>query len=131
MTHAIRLTSDYARERAVAAILKAPDGYEVHLKPRKRSTEQNSLMWAVLTDISRAKPEGRCHTPEVWKELFMHAMGHELRFNMGLNGEPFPAGFRSSKLTVGQMSELIEFIYATVAKKGWHVDWTEPKEAAA
>ncbi|MGR1580705.1 recombination protein NinB [Thalassobius sp. S69A] len=37
---------------------------------------------------------------------------------MGLNGEPFPVGFRSSAMTVSQMSDLIEFISAWAAQHG-------------
>jgi hypothetical protein len=40
----------------------------------------------------------------------MHACGHESHFMPGLNGEPFPAGFRSSKMNKEQMGELMDFI---------------------
>jgi hypothetical protein len=78
----------------------------------------------MLTDVSVSKPEGRSLTPEAWKALAMHACGYEVQFLNGLNGEPFPVGFRSSRLTVSQMSELIEFLYAYGAKHG--VKWTGP-----
>jgi len=67
-------------------------------------------MWAMLSDISRAKPDGRVHTPDVWKALFMSACGHEVQFLMGLDGNPFPAGFKTSKLRKDQMADLITFI---------------------
>jgi len=80
--------------------------------------EQNDKMWAMLSEISEAKPQDRSHTPEVWKALFMHALGHEARFEIGLNGEPFPIGFRSSRLSVSQMSDLIEFMNSWCAQNG-------------
>jgi len=87
-------------------------------------------MWAMLTDVSRAKPEGRMHTPDTWKALFMQACGHAVHFEMGLSGEPFPVGFRSSRLSKAQMSELIEFILAWGTEKG--VPWSdESREEAA
>jgi hypothetical protein len=92
------------------------------IREATRSLDQNALLWSVLSDISRAKPEGRCHTPEVWKCLFMSACGHAVQFEMGLDGKPFPVGFRSSKLTKAQFSELIEFIYSWCAEKGVHID---------
>lgn len=95
----------------------APRSVVTFAAPR-RSTEQNALMWKLLTEVSKAQPEGRKHTPEVWKELFCHALGYELRFVMGLTGEPFPLGFRTSKMSVAQMSDLVEFIYAWCAGKG-------------
>lgn len=75
-------------------------------------------MWALLADVAQAQPRGRQHTPETWKALFMHACGHETRFEMGLNSEPFPMGFRSSKLTKEQMGELMDFIEAWGAQNG-------------
>jgi hypothetical protein len=80
-------------------------------------------MWAMLSDISRAKPEGRRMTPDLWKAVFMQACGHEVQFLQGLDGQPFPAGFRSSRLSVAQMAELISFIQA----KGdeWGVRWSD------
>jgi hypothetical protein len=92
------------------------------IREATRSLDQNALLWSVLSDISRAKPEGRCHTPEVWKCLFMSACGHAVQFEMGLDGKPFPVGFRSSKLTKAQFSELIEFIYSWCAEKGIQID---------
>lgn len=83
----------------------------------------------MLSDLSRAKPEGRMHTPEVWKHLVMHACGHAVQFEIGLNGQPFPTGFRSSRLTKAQMSDLIEWVYAYGAEHG--VVWSEPEAMAA
>lgn len=88
----------------------APRDAVVNIREATRNADQNAKMWAMLSDISRVKPDGRKHTPEVWKALFMHALGYETRFEMGLNGEPFPVGFRSSRLSVSQMADLITFI---------------------
>ena len=80
----------------------APKDAVVNIREKRRSVSQNDKMWAMLSDISRAQPDGRKHRPEVWKELFMHALGHQTQFEMGLDGQPFPVGFRSSRLTVGE-----------------------------
>ncbi len=100
----------------------------VTIRPERRSEDQNAKMWAMLSDVSQAMPEGRRHTPEVWKQLFMHACGWSSQFEMGLNGEPFPTGFRSSRLTKAQMSELIECIYERGAV--WGVRWSDETEDA-
>ena len=50
--------------------------------------------------------------------MFMHACGHAVQFESGLDGKPFPTGFRSSKLSKSQMSDLIEFIHAYAASNG-------------
>jgi hypothetical protein len=125
--HTILLNSPHSRHRAHQLIERAPDGYVCEISPPTRSNDANAKMWAMLTDISLAKPEGRMHSPEVWKTLAMHACGHEVQFLNGLNGEPFPAGFRSSRLSVAQMSELIEFLYEFGARHG--VRWSEPQGA--
>jgi hypothetical protein len=97
----------------------------VTIRAATRSLDQNARLWAVLSDISRAKPEGRRHTPEVWKNLMMHACGHAVQFEMGLDGQPFPVGFRSSKLSKSQMSDLIEFAQEYGSRHG--VVWSEPE----
>jgi hypothetical protein len=56
----------------------------------------------------------------------MAALGHEVMFTMGLNDQPFPIGFKTSKLTKPQMSDLIEFIYAYGAQH--NVKWSEKYE---
>lgn len=117
-----------ARETAHRLIDAAPVGAVLNVRPATRSTDQNALMWALLSDVSRAKPDGRMHTPEVWKALFMHACGHAVAFETGLSGEPFPIGFRSSRLTKAQMSELIEFILAWGTERG--VAWSDEARAA-
>ncbi|WP_226552939.1 recombination protein NinB [Celeribacter naphthalenivorans] len=111
------------RQFAHTLLDKAPADAIVNIRKATRTVDQNAKMWAMLSDVSRARPEGRICTPETWKCLFMHALGHETRFELGLNGEPFPVGFRSSSLNKEQMSDLIEFIYAWGSERG--VVWTE------
>ena len=51
----------------------------------------------------------------------MKACGHAVQFEMGLDGEPFPMGFKTSRLTKEQMSELIEFIHAWAAQNNINI----------
>jgi len=124
----IVLTGQRARDEAIRLIGIAPAGAIVNVRTAKRTVDQNAKFWAMLSDVSRAKPEGRCHTPEVWKALFMHACGHAVQFEMGLNGQPFPTGFRSSRLTKAQMADLIETVSEYGARHG--VRWSDEKAAA-
>lgn len=126
------ISGSTSRATAHRLIDAAPAGAVVHVKVAKRTTEQNDKMWALISDVSRAQPDGRKHITEVWKALFMNACGYAVQFETGLSGEPFPVGFRSSRLTKQQMSELIEFIIAWGTERG--VAWTDPAmadEAAA
>lgn len=118
MTHTVIIVGEKQREFAHKLVSQAPVGYVVSVKPQNRSGKQNALMWALLTEISKAKPHGREATPESWKLLFMHACGHACQFEIGLNGQPFPVGFRSSQLSKEQMSDLIEYIRAYAAEAG-------------
>lgn len=118
----IRLAGDPQRHRAKELIDAAPDRAIVNIRPETRSNEQNALLWSLLSAVSRAKPDGRTHTPDVWKALFMSACGHAVQFEVGLDGAPFPLGFRSSRLTKEQMTDLIEFILQYCAEKGIPVD---------
>ena len=122
MTHKVLLGSD--RTRVHAMIDKAPSGYLVTINEPRRSGEQNDKMWAMLTDISVAMPEGRRMIPDEWKAVFMQACGWEQQFLEGLDGRPFPTGFRSSRMTVSQMKDLITFIQAYGDQQG--VKWSDP-----
>lgn len=113
-----------ARMTAHRLIDVAPDGFVVNVREPTRTSEQNDKMWAMLGDISRQKPLGRRHTPDDWKAIAMNACGWECQFIEGLDGRPFPNGFRSSRLTIRQMSTLIEWLDAFGSENG--VKWTTP-----
>lgn len=129
MSQTVILSGPSRRALAKQIIDRAPQDAVVTVRAATRSTDQNAKMWAMLSDLARAKPEGRTHTSEVWKQLVMHACGHAVQFEIGLNGQPFPTGFRSSRLTKQQMGDLIEWIYAYGAEHG--VVWSEPEKVAA
>lgn len=111
MTQTVVLTSPKSRQTAHMLIEAAPHGAVVSVKAATRTNDQNDYMWALLSEISRAKPEGRRWTPETWKAAFMHSLGHQVQFCEGLDGSgPFPLGFRSSRLSKQQMADLITCI---------------------
>ena len=84
-----------------------------------RTQLQNARFWAMLGDVSRqVELFGRRATADVWKARFMNACGHEVQFEQGLSGEPFPVGFRSSNLSVSQMCDLQEYMAAYGAEQG-------------
>lgn len=126
MSQTVILRGDSQRMLAKALIDKAPVDAVVTVKEATRNLDQNARLWAMLSDISRAKPEGRTMTAELWKCVMMQACGHEVQFLNGLDGLPFPAGFRSSRLTVRQMADLITFVAAYGDQHG--VKWSEQYE---
>lgn len=119
----IILATRRQREIAHDLVTRAPTGAVVNIRAAARTSDQNAKMWALISDISRAKPEGRTHSPDVWKSLFMSACGHAVQFENGLNGQPFPVGFRSSRLSKSEMADLITCIEEYGARHG--VAWSE------
>jgi len=115
------------RNFACKMIMRAPINAVCNIREATRSSDQNAKLWAMLSDISRAKPDNRMHTPEVWKALMMKACGHAIQFVLGIDGEPFPVGFRSSRLSKSQMNDLIAFTQEYGDRKNvqwsWHDDF--------
>jgi hypothetical protein len=126
MTQTVWLRSVHQRRLAHQLIDHAPVDAVVKVSAAKRSNDQNAKMWAMISDVSRQKPEGRLHVPEVWKAIFMAACGHEVQFENGLDNKPFPIGFRSSNLSKTQMADLIEYMYFYGSKHD--IKWSEEYE---
>jgi len=120
------LRNDRIRENAINEIREAKDDSRVEIKAPVRSLDQNSKMWAMLTDISQQlELKGEKYPPEDWKTLILHEMGKETRFIPSLDGHGFvPLGVSSSKLSKQEMSDLIEYIYALGSQQ--NVIWSEP-----
>ncbi len=117
------------RQRAHALIDAAPEQAVVNVAAPRRTNDQNALLWALLSEISRAKPQGRSLTPDVWKALFMHEAGFKCTFEPTLDGQGVvPLGFKSSRLRKAEFSELIEAINAFAAEHG--IGLSEHREAA-
>lgn len=103
-----------------------PVGYWVALSGRRRSVEQNAHLWAICTAFSeQAVIDGKTLTPDRWKAVFMHSAGHKMEMLPSLDGGWFATGFRSSKLSVKQMSELIELMIAEAAQRGVKFHWEQ------
>lgn len=123
--HTIILSTDIQRMNARRLIDTAEPGSVFNIREAARTSAQNDKMWAMLTDIARAKPDGREHTPRQWKSIFMASCGHKPSFLPSLEGDDFLCeGYKSSRLTKAQMSDLIESMYEFGARK--NVVWSEP-----
>lgn len=108
------------RIRASRWCHKAPLGCRIEFKEAKRSNDQNSLLWAYLTDVaSQADHNGRKYSADQWKIIFLHAIGREVQFIPSLDGKAFiPWGQSSSDLSRAEMTALIDFIDAWCAQNG-------------
>jgi hypothetical protein len=121
------LTSRSVRERAIDWINRAPPGTRVEFKAAQRSVDQNSRLWAMLSDVAIQKTHaGRRYTADQWKVLFLHACGREIQFLPALDNSTFlPYGQSSSDLSKQEFSELLDFVDAWGSQNA--VVWSEPK----
>ena len=116
----IILNSQMDREKASQWLNAAPWGMRIEFKEAKRSTEQNARMWAMLSDIAGQKTHlGQKYSTEVWKCLFMSALGQETKFVPALDGKSVvPILHRSSDLSKGEMTDLIELMMSWGCENG-------------
>lgn len=100
-----------ARRRAVEAVIDSPDGMVVTIKPKTRSLEQNSRLWAMLNDIAKqVEWHGSKLDAEAWKHVFSAALKKQ-DVVPNIDGTGFVVlGLSTSKMTKAELSELIELI---------------------
>lgn len=113
---------------AVRFLTSAPALTVVTFKRNRRTVDQNSLMWRLLTLISaQLEWHGQKYTAEDWKDFAMHAL-RRARWMPSEDGGMVPIGMRTSDLTKDEMSELVEFLYAFGAQH--EVDFGEDGKGA-
>lgn len=132
----IIIRNDRDRARAINWIHNASDGTVVEFRKKNRSGDQNAAMWSILSQILKQRPfhNGVKMSGVLYKAVFMQALGAELVMLPTLDGDGlFPFGHRSSKLSVSEMSDLIELMLAWAATNGLtieHFDGVEQARAA-
>ena len=124
--------TDYTRARIHAAIDMAPSGARVTLEDGPpRSHPQNRLMWRLLNFFADQVVHGdQKYDSETWKCILLKAYGKELSFVPALDGlSTVCLGYRSSMLSIDEMSGFIEFLFATGTELGvaFEDDLPEPR----
>jgi hypothetical protein len=101
------------RDDLMEALRQAALGSTVEIVDDPRTSQQNRLMWALLNKVAEQVLHcGERWEPEDYKAAFLKAMGKRLRFMPALDGQGVVAiGYRSSRLSKDEMSEMIERIY--------------------
>ncbi|WP_218815472.1 recombination protein NinB [Xanthomonas oryzae] len=138
MTHFILRPEGDARERMADAwafamqILKAGKNARVEVKELlpKRSIEQNSRLWAMLTDVSlqvQWPVDGKMQrlSPEDWKCIFTAGLTKHQRVAQGIDGGFVMLGSSTSRMTVAEMCDLQELISAFGAERGMR--WSDQR----
>ena len=115
-----------------ATELAVEHAVEVIVRPVKsrRTLEQNAKLWAMLGDISRqvewpVNGVMQKLDSEDWKALMTAAARQEIRMAQGINGGVVMLGESTKRMTVAELGDVIECMYAFGADKG--VIWSEPK----
>ena len=113
-----KLVSDQVRAHCIDEIARAPLGKVVTIDDAKRTQDQNSLMWAMLSDISeQVEWYGTKLTKDEWKDVFSAALKRH-KVVPGLDGGFVVCGQSTSKMTKRQMSDLVELMNAFCAERG-------------
>ena len=122
------LAHELARRNAQQAILEAPTGYVVEIKPKSRSLDQNAKIHALIQEVSQKVIwAGKLQEVETWKRLltaaWLRARGEPVEMLPAIDGYGVDVVFRpTSKLTVEEMSEFIEYVQAWAVEQGIQID---------
>jgi hypothetical protein len=127
MTRAtITIKTDDHRAKIARWAQNVEEGTVVTFRKKSRSTEQNAKMYAMLGEVSeQVEWFGQKLDVDDWKDVFTASLRHA-RVVPGIDKGTFvPLGMHTSTLTVEEMTNLIELIYAFGAEHG--VVFKEPK----
>lgn len=126
----LTLNTDAERRLAISWVTKALPGTRLELRGAKRSLDQNALLWARLTDVSKqVEWYGQKLAPGDWKEMFTASL-RKARVVPGIDPGSFVLlGLHTSDMGTEEMSNLLDLIDAFAAEHG--VSWSEPKQEAA
>jgi beta-xylosidase len=104
---------------------KTGDGTVVEFRKPTRSIVQNALLWSCLADLSKqVNWYGQYLSAEGWKDVLTASLRH-CRVVPGIDKGTFvPLGMRTSQMTIPEMSELLELLFAFGAEHG--VTFTDP-----
>lgn len=128
--------TEAARQKMAAAWRRVCEFLEI-CKPAKvtveefkdtRTLQQNAKMWAMLTDISKQVEwlvDGKFQklSPEDWKDILSAGLKKHQRVAQGIFGGFVMLGERTSKMSIAEMSDVIELCYMFGAEREPPVIW--------
>lgn len=109
------------------AMLIAGHRLTVTIRKETRSTEQNNLLWSVLSDLSKQcewAVDGQMVKlpPEDVKHILTAGLKRHQRMARGIDGGLVVLGMSTSRMTVAEMGELITLAHAVGDERG--VRWS-------
>ena len=107
------------RQLCASYVLEAaPEGCVVSFKESTRTLEQNALLWARLSQLSRElKWDGETLTPAEWKDL-LSACLRKQKVVRGIEGGLVFLGARTSQMSKAEMADLLTLMEAFAAERG-------------
>lgn len=112
-------------EKEVKPLTLAGHKGVLSFKRQTRSTQQNSRMWAMLQDVAdQVEWHGRKLSKEDWKHVFSASLKRQDAVP-GIDGGFVVLGQSTSKMTVGEMGDLMTLMEAFGAEYG--VKFSAPK----
>ena len=113
-----RFAHNQARQLAAECCMTAPEGWICKISEPTRNLEQNALLWALLSEVSRQVDwYGQKLTSEEWKDVFSASLKRQ-KVVPGLDGGFVVCGQRTSQMGKKEFGELIELIQAFGAERG-------------
>lgn len=124
--------SSIDRQRIVNWAMKAPVNTRVEFKAPRRSLDQNSKLWALLTEVAQQVVwYGQKLTAEDWKDMFTASL-RKARVVPGIDAGSFVLlGLHTSDMDKEEMSNLIELIHAFGADPEHLVTFHDQQEVTA
>lgn len=127
----IQIVEPYDYQRAQSAVMRAPMGHVVTIRPPTRSIEQNAALHRLLQAIVKAKYKwaGRTWSIDDWRAIMVSA--HAKATNRpgeivpGLEGEFVVLRRSTARMGVAELSSLIEYVTAWCVSNG--IDLGETK----
>lgn len=118
MKQVFYISHPMSRQMAINAVRDCQPGVVVTIQEKRRSLQQNALMWALLGELAeQLEWHGQKLTAENWKDMCTAALKRQ-QVVPGIDGGFVVLGTSTRKMTKVEMNELIEFIYAFGTEHG-------------
>lgn len=124
----VTINSDEDRAKVARWAHQTNIGTVVEFRKKSRSTEQNAKMWSMLAEVSaQVEWYGQKLDADDWKDIFTAAL-RNARVVPGIDKGSFvPLGMRTSNMTIDEMGDLIELVYAFGADLAHPVVFKDPQ----
>lgn len=112
----LTLINNEVRQRAIDAVRDAPDGWEIIIRPKRRSLNQNAKLHALIQEFDGLEFAGQKRNADDWKVILVsghtQATKGESELIKGIEGEMVQLRESTARMSKERSSSLIEYIQA-------------------